>query len=82
VDEAEQAARSRGLRLEDDAPARLIHAHTDAKRLAALDTLHVRELDERAKGRVPIVRVPELSSDVRDLGTLNDLAATLMRGGV
>jgi anion-transporting ArsA/GET3 family ATPase len=80
--EADQAARSRGLHLEEDAPARLVHAHEDGRRLAALDALHVRDLDARAEGRVPIIRVPELTGDVRDLGTLNQLAGTLMRGGV
>ncbi len=70
------------MKLDDDAPQRLVQAHSDAVRLAALDALHVHGLDARAKGKVPIVRVPELTTDVRDLVTLNDLAGTLMRGGV
>ena len=63
-------------------PGRLVQAHADAVRLAALDALHVRALDERARGRVPIVRVPELPSDVHDLQNLGELAETLMGGGV
>jgi anion-transporting ArsA/GET3 family ATPase len=82
VADAAQAVQSHGVRLEDDAPPRLVQAHVDAVRLAALDALHVQGLDARAKGRVPIVRVPELTSDVRDLRTLNELAGTLMSGGV
>jgi anion-transporting ArsA/GET3 family ATPase len=81
-EDATRAAQTRGLRLEEDAPSRLVQAHVDAVRLAALDALHVHDLDARAKGRVPIIRVPELTSDVRDLRTLNELAGTLMRGGV
>jgi anion-transporting ArsA/GET3 family ATPase len=80
--DAAEALAARGLRLEDDAPARLVQAHADAVRLAALDSLHVRGLDERAQGKVPIVRVPELPSDVHDLGTLGALSETLMRGGI
>jgi len=80
--EASEAARSSGLHLEGDGPARLVQAYVDATRLAALDMLHVRGLGARADGRVPVVRVPELTGDVRDLVTLNDLAGTLMRGGV
>jgi anion-transporting ArsA/GET3 family ATPase len=70
------------LHLDDDAPDRLVHAHADAVRLASLDALHVKSLDERARGRVPIVRVPELPSDVHDLANLGAVAETLMRGGV
>jgi anion-transporting ArsA/GET3 family ATPase len=81
-DDAARAARAHGLKLSDDAPPRLVQAYADAVRLAALDDLHVHGLDAHAKGRVPIVRVPELTGDVRDLRTLSDLAGTLMRGGV
>jgi hypothetical protein len=42
----------------------------------------MKKLGERAQGRVPIVRVPELPSDVHDLEHLNELAETLMKGGV
>ena len=77
-----EAIAAQALQLDDDAPGRLVHAHADAVRLAGLDALHVRLLDERAKGRVPIVRVPELASDVHDLTRLGEIAETLMSGGV
>jgi anion-transporting ArsA/GET3 family ATPase len=83
--EVASAIASRGLRLEEDGAARLVRAHADATRLASLDALHVQSLDVRAKaeqGGVPIVRVPELSSDVHDLAKLGVLAETLMTGGV
>jgi anion-transporting ArsA/GET3 family ATPase len=82
VKEAAAAVAKHGLHLEEDAPERLVRAHTDAIQLAALDERHVRLLDQRARGRVPIVRVPELPSDVHDLRNLGELAETLMRGGV
>jgi anion-transporting ArsA/GET3 family ATPase len=81
ADAAEAIARH-GLKLEDEAPARLVHAHADAVRLAALDALHVKSLDASAHGAVPIVRVPELASDVHDLKNLAEVAELLMRGGV
>jgi anion-transporting ArsA/GET3 family ATPase len=71
-----------GLALEDDAANRLVRAHADAKRLAGLDAIHVARLNERAKGgAVPIVRVPELPTDVHDLALLGTLADVLMSGG-
>ena len=80
--EAAAAIDAHKLLLDDDAPARLVQAHADAVRLAALDALHVHLLGERAQGRVPIVRVPELASDVHDLTRLGEVAETLMSGGV
>ncbi|HEY8038717.1 MAG TPA: ArsA-related P-loop ATPase [Polyangiaceae bacterium] len=80
--DAAGAVAARGLKLEDDAAPRLVQAYADALRLASLDALHVKKLGERAQGRVPIVRVPELPSDVHDLEHLNELAETLMKGGV
>ena len=71
-----------GLKLEDDAPPRLVHAHSDAVKLASLDALHVEALDAPARGRVPIVRVAELASDVHDLRNLGEVGETLMSGGV
>jgi anion-transporting ArsA/GET3 family ATPase len=83
VTEAEAASgiASRGLALEDDAPARLVRAHLDLIRLAALDLAHVRAL-ETLKTSTPIVRVPELDSDVHDLALLAELSDVLMSGGV
>jgi anion-transporting ArsA/GET3 family ATPase len=79
------AMEDRGLWLEEDGAARLVRAHADATRLAALDAFHVQSLDPRAKpgqSSVPIVRVPELSGDVHDLAKLGVVAETLMTGGV
>ena len=66
------------LKLDDDAPARLVRAHAEAMKLAALDAFHVRSLDARAGSRVPIVRVPELASDVHDIKLLATLADILV----
>jgi anion-transporting ArsA/GET3 family ATPase len=71
-----------GLRLEEGGAARLLHAHADVRRLAALDALHVDRLRGRVEGAVPIVRVPDLPTDVRDLPSLSAVATTLMSGGV
>jgi anion-transporting ArsA/GET3 family ATPase len=79
---AAEAIARHGLKLEEDAPERLLRAHADAVKLASLDALHVRLLDDRAKAGVPIVRVPELASDVHDLTMLGRVAETLMSGGV
>jgi anion-transporting ArsA/GET3 family ATPase len=76
------AIAAHALVLEDDAPERLVQAHADARHLAALDATHVRGLDARAKGRVPIVRIPELPTDVHDLTSLGRLSEMLMAGGV
>jgi anion-transporting ArsA/GET3 family ATPase len=81
VAEARDAIAARGLDLLPDAPLRVVRAYADAVRLAALDDLHVRALVERAKATVPIVIVPELAGDVRDLRSLGEIAALLMRGG-
>ncbi len=80
--DAAQAIAAHGLALDEDAPDRVVRAHSDAARLAALDALHVRSLDERARGKVPIVRVAELSSDIHDLNNLAKVGETLMGGGV
>ncbi len=73
---------ARGLRLEAEGPARLVRSNTDARRLAALDTAHLRSLDELAKDKMPVVRVPELAGSVHDLQSLQGIADLLMRGGV
>jgi anion-transporting ArsA/GET3 family ATPase len=76
------ALAAHGLGLSNDAPQRLVRAHADAVLLAALDAAHVQGLDARARGQVPIVRVPELPSDVHDLESLGRLSEILMMGGV
>ena len=50
--DAAEAIAKRAPGLEVDAPARVLHAYADATRLAGLDALHVRKLDETARGRV------------------------------
>jgi anion-transporting ArsA/GET3 family ATPase len=78
-DEAVQAAAGRGLSLAPGAGARIVEAHEDAARFAALDLRHVGELVGRG---VPVVQLPELASDVRDLAALEQIADLLMVGGV
>jgi hypothetical protein len=82
VGDATQAIAAHGLKLDDDAPERVTRAHSDAVRLAALDAYHVRALRQRAEGEVPVVRVPELPTDVHDLHGLAQVGETLMSGGV
>jgi anion-transporting ArsA/GET3 family ATPase len=79
-EQAREALAAHGMGLEDDAPARLIRAHADQVKLAALDALHIRAL--ATESGVPIVRVPELASDVHDLRLLGEVADVLMAGGV
>jgi len=80
--EAADAMKKRAVSLDEDAPARLVKAHSDATKLAALDAHYVRSLDARATAaaneRVPIVRVPELPTDVHDLALLAKLADLLV----
>jgi anion-transporting ArsA/GET3 family ATPase len=80
--EVSSAVAAHMLALDEDAPSRLVQAHADAVHLAALDAMHVRGLDERTKGEVPIVRIPELPTDVHDLNVLGRLADMLVTGGV
>ena len=75
------AITSRGLELEDDAASRIVRAHADAVKLAALDARHLRVLDG-ASGETPVVRVAELETDVHDLRLLAKLGEVLMSGGV
>jgi anion-transporting ArsA/GET3 family ATPase len=80
--DAADAMRARGLALGAEGPARLVRAHADAVRLAALDGSVASALDARAAGRVPVVRVPEFPDEVRDLRGIGDIAELLMRGGL
>jgi anion-transporting ArsA/GET3 family ATPase len=80
--DAAESIAEHAIALDEDAPTRLVQAHADAVHLAALDAKHVRGLDERAKGKVPIVRIPELPTDVHDLTSLRKLSEMLMAGGV
>ena len=79
--DAQAAIDARGLVLEDDAASRIVQAHVDAVKLAALDARHLRVLDG-ASGSTPVVRVAELETDVHDLRLLAMLGDILMSGGV
>jgi anion-transporting ArsA/GET3 family ATPase len=81
-EEVAKTLADRQVVLDDDAPDRLARSHGDALRLAALDALHVRVLNDRAQGRVPVIRVPELATDVHDLALLARVAEWLTTGGV
>jgi anion-transporting ArsA/GET3 family ATPase len=76
------ALRARSISLEEDAESRLQRAHRDQCELAALDIVHVDRLARAAGGKVPVVRVPEFASDVRDIRLLGDVADLLVSGGV
>jgi anion-transporting ArsA/GET3 family ATPase len=80
VKDAKAAIDAHHLPLEDDAPARLVQAHGDAVKLAALDAFHIRALGARTG--VPTVRVPEFPADVHDLRGLAQLADVLVQGGI
>jgi anion-transporting ArsA/GET3 family ATPase len=76
------AAAARHLPLEEGEAERIALADAHAARLAALDTFHVRKLSDHVGGAVPVVRLPELASDVRDSRALRQIADLLMTGGV
>jgi anion-transporting ArsA/GET3 family ATPase len=82
IRDATDAIAARGVSLEEDGPARVVEAHGDAVRLAALDARHVSELAKAGSEGVPVVRVPELPTDVHDLRSLGEVAEKLMHGGV
>jgi anion-transporting ArsA/GET3 family ATPase len=68
-----------GLRLDPDAPTRLLRAYHDASKLAALDAHHLKSLVASADG-LPIVQIPEFPSDVHDASSLVKLSAMLTAG--
>lgn len=76
-----RAISERHLSLGGDAASRVVRAYAESAKLAALDTCHVDALGARLDD-VPIVLIPELTSDVHDLEGLNAVANLLMRGGV
>lgn len=80
--DAAAAIAAHHLHLDEGAPQRVVRAHADAVRLARRDAANVRSLGQQASDGVPIVRVPELPSDVHDLQNLRDIAEMLMDGGV
>jgi len=77
VTDVSRAVAEAGITLDADGAERLLRAHADAVRLAALDDEYLVHLKERAGGETPIVRVPELASDVYDARLLSQLAAML-----
>jgi anion-transporting ArsA/GET3 family ATPase len=81
AEEAGAAIREAGVSLDDDAPERVARAHSDAFRLAALDALHTERLAPYAGQKGRVVRIPELPSDVHDVGLLAQLADLLVAGG-
>ena len=82
ADAAEAIARARLEARRRRARRAWSQAHADAVRLAALDALDVQRASTSVRdGEVPIVRVPELASDVHDLKNLGEVAETLMTAG-
>ena len=79
ITEADAAAgiAARKIALEEDAPARIVKAHDDSVKLAALDAHHLRALDGTS-GSTPVVRVPELETDVHDIALLARLGEVLV----
>ena len=76
----ENALARQNVHLDDDGPSRLRSAYADATNLALLDADHVRALKMRED--IPIVRVPELPTDVYDVKLLAQLSDLLVSGGV
>ncbi|CAN5382496.1 ArsA family ATPase [soil metagenome] len=69
--------------LEDDGPKRIARAHHEAFLLAQLDERHLRaQLRDVAMSGAPIVRIPELASDVHDLELLAHIGDLLIGGAV
>lgn len=82
ITEADAAAgvAAHRLALDANAPARIVSAFEDAKRLATLDARHVQSLvASAAKGGTPVVRVAELETDVHDIRLLAKLADILIQ---
>ena len=82
VAEVAAAVAKRVPSLDPDAPERLSQAHVDALNLSTLDARFVSLLDGQVARGIPLVRVPELASDVHDVAMLGHLADQLMAGGV
>jgi anion-transporting ArsA/GET3 family ATPase len=80
-DDAGRALSRYGLRFEDDAGARLLRAHGDAMRLAAMDQTHLLRLECHALAGVPIVRIPERDGDIQNVRALFELARALTGSG-
>jgi len=80
--EARVAMDARNVVLDEDGPARLLRAHRESFQLAQVDERNLRVLDASSTSGAPVVRVPELASDVHDIRLLAKLADVLVAGGV
>ncbi len=80
--EIEKAVVKARVMLEDEGPKRLSRAHKEAFLLAQLDERHLRALGDVTKSGAPVVRVPELASDVHDVKLLAEIGDLLVGGGV
>jgi anion-transporting ArsA/GET3 family ATPase len=80
VEQACASIAKHSLALDGDAPERVVKAHADHAKLASLDAAWLRLLGDH-KG-VPVVRVPELATDVYDTTVLTTIADLLISGGV
>jgi anion-transporting ArsA/GET3 family ATPase len=76
--EVDAALRERSVTLDEGGEDRVLQALGDQTKLASLDVTHVKRLVAEAGGNVPVVRVPEFASDVRDVKLLGDVAALLV----
>jgi anion-transporting ArsA/GET3 family ATPase len=80
--EIEKAVVKARVMLEDEGPKRIARAHKEAFLLAQLDERHLRALGDVTKSGAPVVRVPELASDVHDVKLLAEIGDLLVAGGV
>ncbi len=81
-EEVKAALKAKKLALDDDAETRIAHAHGDAVKLATLDAMHVRYLEQAVDPGVPIVKVEAMARDVYDLVLLDAVAERIMSGGI
>ncbi|APS00924.1 hypothetical protein BCY86_06155 [Pajaroellobacter abortibovis] len=71
--------KERGISLSDKAVVRLKRAYADAKRMSELDERWVKMLEAGHAIPTPIVRIPELASDVSELSLLARMASYLVQ---
>lgn len=77
VSDASEGILRHKLPLEPGGGERLVTAHADSVRLAGLDTFNIATLEKAAAGKVPLVRVAELSTDVYDVSLLAKVGEVL-----
>ena len=70
------------IMLEDEGPKRIARAHKEQFTLAQIDERHLRALGGVSKTGAPVVRIPELASDVHDIELLAQIGDLLVSGGV